>query len=344
MPHRPPMVRNPVVEIYSPRGSYGGGYSGQTNSPAPPGSGPNGVIMMDPSVAEVTLRDLLVVEDPASTTVVLLALRLAAPEETALVSDSPTHPWSLVRLHVVRIFDDRVTSCGSTETVREYSWRVADASREAGLQANRAVVMMINGCSDAEVAACLRGASVRPETIEISLDYLIERDVDIDRRTDGSRSAPRTTPVAPSTPTRSTRNTSRTQSSSTPNGNLQELQASISRLQRDMTSLTTSNNDQFSSIQDVVAMISTDNPAAWIRTTKLSRVRSFAGGVPCGATLVISVLGCRGSVLGATPKVTDYRSAACPATTEVGARDKPERDTEDEEKMQPVTPVGRWTI
>ncbi|RHZ05438.1 hypothetical protein DYB37_008047 [Aphanomyces astaci] len=74
----------------------------------------------------------------------------------------------------------------STETVPEYAWRIADASREAGLQANRAVVMMINGCSDAEVAACLRGASVRPETIEISLDYLIERDVDIDRRTDGN--------------------------------------------------------------------------------------------------------------------------------------------------------------
>ncbi|RQM20952.1 hypothetical protein B5M09_012901 [Aphanomyces astaci] len=117
------------------------------------------------------------------------------------------------------------------------------------------------GSGDAEVAACLRGASVRPETIEISLDYLIERDVDIDRRTDGSRSAPQMTPVAPSTPTRSARNTSRTQSSSTPNGNLQELQSSISRLQREMTSLTTSNNDQFSSIQDVVAMISTDNPA-----------------------------------------------------------------------------------
>ncbi|RHY96744.1 hypothetical protein DYB37_012549 [Aphanomyces astaci] len=156
---------------------------------------------------------------------------------------TPGHPLK----HVVRIFDDRLTSCGefiqktlsrkmaeitdnshrkSTETFREYAWRIADASREAGLQANRAVVVMINGCSDAEVTACLRGASVRPETIEISLDYLIERD-----------------------------------SSSTPNGNLQELQASISRLQRDMTSLTTSNNGQFSSIQDVVAMISTDNPA-----------------------------------------------------------------------------------
>ncbi|RLO12919.1 hypothetical protein DYB28_002758 [Aphanomyces astaci] len=113
--------------------------------------------------------------------------------------------------NVVRIFDDRLTSCGefiqktlsrkmaeitdnshrkSTETFREYAWWIADASREAGLQANRAVVVMINGCSDAEVTACLRGASVRPETIEISLDYLIERDVDIDRRTDGSRSPP----------------------------------------------------------------------------------------------------------------------------------------------------------
>ncbi|RHY80151.1 hypothetical protein DYB26_009989, partial [Aphanomyces astaci] len=224
--------------------------------------------------------------------------------------------YELNDTQVVRIFYDRLTSCGktlsrkmveitdnphrkSTETVREYARRIADASRDAGLQANRAVVMMINGCSDAEVAACLRGASVRPETIEISLDYLIERDVDIDRRTDGSRSAPQMTPVAPSTPTRSARNTSRTQSSSTPNGNLQELQASISRLQWDMTSLTTSNNDQFSSIQDVVAMISTDNPA------------------------------------GNNP---------------VGVRDKPERDPEDdqdpedEEEMHSVTYVVRWAI
>ncbi|RHZ09105.1 hypothetical protein DYB26_009278 [Aphanomyces astaci] len=175
-----------------------------------------GVTMVDPSGAEVTLRDLLVVEnpdmmDPAGTTVGLLALREADPEEMALVPGSPTHPWSPIRIHVVRIFDDRLTSCGdfiqktlsrkmaeitdnshrkSTETFREYAWWIADASREAGLQANRTVVMMINGCSDAEVAACLRGASVRPETIEISLDYLIERDVDIDRRTDGSRSPP----------------------------------------------------------------------------------------------------------------------------------------------------------
>ncbi|ETV70233.1 hypothetical protein H257_14261 [Aphanomyces astaci] len=62
--------------------------------------------MVDPSGAEVTLRDLLVVEDPdmedtEGTKVVLLALREADPEETALVPDSPTHPWSPVRFHVV---------------------------------------------------------------------------------------------------------------------------------------------------------------------------------------------------------------------------------------------------
>ncbi|RLO06004.1 hypothetical protein DYB28_012303 [Aphanomyces astaci] len=300
MPLRPPMVRNPVVEVYSPGAATGVVTQVERILPHLLEVDLVGVTMVDLSGAEVTLRDLLVVEDldmedPAGTTVVLLALREADPEETALVPDSPTHPWSPVRLHLrscpmlgwrslisskrstgsttPRSFDDRLTSNRkvaeitdsshrkSTETVREYAWRIADASREAGLQANRAVVIMINGYSDAEVVVCLRGASVRPETIEISLDYLIERDVDIDRRTDGSRSPPRTTPVAPSTPTRSARNTSRTQSSSTPNRNLQELQASISRLQRDMTSLTTSNNDQFSSIQDVVAMISTDNPA-----------------------------------------------------------------------------------
>ncbi|RHY99966.1 hypothetical protein DYB35_013623, partial [Aphanomyces astaci] len=127
-----------------------------------------GVIMVDPSV----------VEDPAGTTVVLLALREAAPEETALVPDSPTHPWSPVRLrvklcpmlgkHFLAKFDTIQKECGlndtqefiqktlsrkmaeitdnshrkSTETVREYAWQIADASREAGLQSNKAVVMM----------------------------------------------------------------------------------------------------------------------------------------------------------------------------------------------------------
>ncbi|ETV82923.1 hypothetical protein H257_04693 [Aphanomyces astaci] len=257
------------------RGGYGGGYSGRTNPLAPPGSGYGA-----PFGAAVTLKDLLVVEDPhmedpAGTMVVLLALREPDPVGTALVPDSPIHPGSAHQRHyglndtkVVQIFDDRLTSCEvlsvqdwwagrcrdsepvswveareafrkefiqktlsrkvaeipdnsrpkSIETIWEYAWRIADASRKAGLQVNRTVVMMVNGCSDAEVAVCLRGASVRPETIEISLDYLIERDVSSEHAPD-----------------------------------------SISRLQRDMTSLATFNNDQFSSIQVVVAMISTDN-------------------------------------------------------------------------------------
>ncbi|RHZ11759.1 hypothetical protein DYB37_012266 [Aphanomyces astaci] len=300
-----------------------------------------GVIMVDPSVAEVALRDLLVVEDLEGTTVVLLALREAAPEETALYApkfdsvdrtiplehflakfDTIQKEYGLNDTQVVRIFDDRLTSCGVLSVQDWWARRCRDSEPVSWVEAREAFrkefiqKTLITDNShrettetvrdDAEVAACLRGASVRPETIEISLDYLIERDVDIDRPTDGSRSAPRTTPVAPSTPTRSTRNTSRTQSSSTPNGNLQELQASISRLQRDMTSLTTSKNDQFSSIQDVVAMISTDNPA------------------------------------GNNPPVPGQRRS--------GVRDKPERDPdddqdpEDEEEMQPVTPVGRWAI
>ncbi|RQM21731.1 hypothetical protein B5M09_004739 [Aphanomyces astaci] len=198
MPLRPPMVRNPVVEVYSPGAATGVVTQVERILPHLLEADQVGVTMVDLSGADVTLRDLLVVEDldmedPAGTTVVLLALREADLEETALVPDSPTHPWSPVRLHVrpcpmlgwrslissrrstgsttPRSFDDRLTSNRkvaeitdthrkSTETVREYAWRIADASREAGLQANRAVVIMINGYSDAEVATCLRGASV----------------------------------------------------------------------------------------------------------------------------------------------------------------------------------------
>ncbi|RQM28787.1 hypothetical protein B5M09_007776 [Aphanomyces astaci] len=196
------------------RGGYGGGYSGRTNPLAPPGSGYGA-----PFGAAVTLKDLLVVEDPhmedpAGTMVVLLALREPDPVGTALVPDSPIHPGSAHQRHefIQKTLSRKVAEIPdnsrpkSIETIWEYAWRIADASRKAGLQVNRTVVMMVNGCSDAEVAVCLRGASVRPETIEISLDYLIERDVGIDRRMDGSRS------VAPSTSTRSARSTPRTPS------------------------------------------------------------------------------------------------------------------------------------
>ncbi|RLO11594.1 hypothetical protein DYB28_010634 [Aphanomyces astaci] len=270
------MLRNSVVEAYSTGAATGVVTQVERILPNLLEVDRMGVTMVDPSGAAVTLRDLLVMEEPD----------LEDPFAPKFDNVDRTIPlehflakfniiqkkYGLNDTPVLRIFDDRLTSCGkefiqktlsrkmaeitdnshwkSTEAVREYTWRIAGASREAGLQANRAVVVMINGCSDAEVSACLRGGSVRPETFEISLDYLIERDVDIDRRTDGSRSAPQMPPVAPSTPTRSARNTSRKQSPSTPNGNLQELQASISRLQRDMTSLTTSVRQETTRVED----------------------------------------------------------------------------------------------
>ncbi|RLO01203.1 hypothetical protein DYB28_016121, partial [Aphanomyces astaci] len=48
-----------------------------------------------------------------------------------------------------------------TETVRDYAWRIADAARDAGLQSDRAVVMLINGCDHSQVSNCLRGAATR---------------------------------------------------------------------------------------------------------------------------------------------------------------------------------------
>ncbi|RHY79680.1 hypothetical protein DYB31_016618, partial [Aphanomyces astaci] len=204
MPLCPLMVRNPVVEVYCPGAARGVVTQVERILPHLLEVDRMGVTMVDPSGAEVTLRDLLVVEnpdmmDPAGTTVGLLALREADPEEMALVPGSPTHPWSPIRIHRISLLgggwggfpegfhsEDTESKDGRNygQLPPEVNGNlpgvcVADrgASREAGLQANRTVVMMINGCSDAEVAACLRGASVRPETIEISLDYLIERDV-----------------------------------------------------------------------------------------------------------------------------------------------------------------------
>ncbi|ETV67433.1 hypothetical protein H257_16314 [Aphanomyces astaci] len=100
LPLRPPIVRIPVVEGHSPGAATGVVTQVERILPHPLEVARIGVIMVDPSGAEVTLRDLLVVEDPAGTTVVPLALREADPEETSLVTDSPTHPWSPVRLHV----------------------------------------------------------------------------------------------------------------------------------------------------------------------------------------------------------------------------------------------------
>ncbi|RHY88562.1 hypothetical protein DYB37_007162 [Aphanomyces astaci] len=165
IPHRPPMVRNPVVEVYSPGAATGVVTQVERILPHLLEVDRMGVTMVDPSAAELTLRDLL--EGPYM-------------EDDQLTPRVPFrftsgHEYGLNDIQVVRIFDDRLTSCGefiqktlsrkvagindnshrkSTETVREYAWWIAVANR----------VM----------------------TIEISLDCLIERDVDIDRRTEDS--------------------------------------------------------------------------------------------------------------------------------------------------------------
>ncbi|RHY59212.1 hypothetical protein DYB30_011790, partial [Aphanomyces astaci] len=89
MPLRPLMARNLVVDAYSAGAATGVVTQVERILPNLLEVDRMGVTMVDPSGAEVTLRDLLVmedpdIEDPAGTTVVLLALREADPEETAL--------------------------------------------------------------------------------------------------------------------------------------------------------------------------------------------------------------------------------------------------------------------
>ncbi|RHY75787.1 hypothetical protein DYB34_014182 [Aphanomyces astaci] len=63
MPLRPPMVRNPVVEVYSPGAATGVVTQVERILPHLLEVDQVGVTMVDLSGAEVTLRDLLVVED-----------------------------------------------------------------------------------------------------------------------------------------------------------------------------------------------------------------------------------------------------------------------------------------
>ncbi|RHY92013.1 hypothetical protein DYB26_016548 [Aphanomyces astaci] len=138
MPLRPLMARNLVVDAYSAGAATGVVTQVERILPNLLEVDRMGVTMVDPSGAEVTLRDLLVmedpdIEDPAGTTVVLLALREADPEETALYapkfdSVDRTIPlehflaqfniiqkkYGLNDTQVVRIFDDCLTSCGRT--------------------------------------------------------------------------------------------------------------------------------------------------------------------------------------------------------------------------------------
>ncbi|RQM21637.1 hypothetical protein B5M09_009610 [Aphanomyces astaci] len=145
-----------------------------------------------------------------------------------------------------------------TETVREYAWRIADAARDAGLLADKAVIMMINGCDDIHVSNCLRGAAARPASIEASLEYLQDRDVDLDIRQDGTHapSRPSGTTSAPGTPSRSARAASRTVA---PTHELQEMKATLSQIRKEMSTMAAQQdsrqNDRFSTLHDVVAQI-----------------------------------------------------------------------------------------
>ncbi|ETW06581.1 hypothetical protein H310_02799 [Aphanomyces invadans] len=201
--------------------------------------------------------------------------------------DAILDDYGITERQLVSIFDDRLSQSGvpsvedwkefihktesrkmseitensrrmKTETVREYAWRIADAARDAGLQADKAVIMMINGCDDIHVSNCLRGAAARPASIEAGLEYLQDRDVDLDIRQDGTHvpSRPSGATSAPGTPSRSARAASRT---AAPTHELQEMKATLSQIRKEMSTMAAQQdsrqNDRFSTLHDVVAQI-----------------------------------------------------------------------------------------
>ncbi|ETV69637.1 hypothetical protein H257_14660 [Aphanomyces astaci] len=108
--------------------------------------------------------------------------------------------FELTDIELIRIFEYRVTESKIQEheredgrnyaeqypqgerPVREYAWRIKDATQDLELRYSQAVQIFIDGCKDPGVASCIHGLETQPGTIQECLDYLRFRDVDLHMR------------------------------------------------------------------------------------------------------------------------------------------------------------------
>ncbi|RQM14435.1 hypothetical protein B5M09_012679, partial [Aphanomyces astaci] len=93
--------------------------------------------------------------------------------------------FELTDIELIRIFEYRVTESkirtvqdwwARERPVREYAWRIKDATQDLELRYSQAVQIFIDGCKDPGVASCIHGLETQPGTIQECLDYLRFRD------------------------------------------------------------------------------------------------------------------------------------------------------------------------
>ncbi|RHY89040.1 hypothetical protein DYB35_009890 [Aphanomyces astaci] len=140
------------------------------------------------------------------------------------------------------------------ETVNKYACRIGDNIRNANFPPESAVLILLNECEDPIVASCLRGAPTLPTTIEASLKYLKEKDVNLEKPFEGN---PKTAMISLGTPGRAPRGSAK--APAIPTNEVQELQATVSKMKREMTAMAAKQNarqqDQISAFHNVVAQM-----------------------------------------------------------------------------------------
>ncbi|RLO06757.1 hypothetical protein DYB28_010843, partial [Aphanomyces astaci] len=136
------------------------------------------------------------------------------------------------------------------ETVNKYACRIGDNIRNANFPPESAVFILLNECEDPIVASCLRGAPTLPTTIEASLKYLKEKDVNLEKPFEGN---PKTAMISLGTPGRAPRGPAK--APAIPTNEVQELQATVSKMKREMTAMAAKQNarqqDQISAFHNV---------------------------------------------------------------------------------------------
>ncbi|RHZ42055.1 hypothetical protein DYB26_005186 [Aphanomyces astaci] len=140
------------------------------------------------------------------------------------------------------------------ETVNKYACRIGDNIRNANFPPESAVFILLNECEDPIVASCLRGGPTLPTAIEASLKYLKEKDVNLEKPFEGN---PKTAMISLGTPGRAPRGLAK--APATPTNEVQELQATVSKMKREMTAMAAKQNarqqEQISAFHNVVAQM-----------------------------------------------------------------------------------------
>ncbi|RQM21535.1 hypothetical protein B5M09_011789, partial [Aphanomyces astaci] len=161
------------------------------------------------------------------------------------------------------------------ETVNKYACRIGDNIRNANFPPESAVFILLNECEDPIVASCLRGAPTLPTTIEASLKYLKEKDVNLEKPFEGN---PKTAMISLGTPGRAPRGSAK--APAIPTNEVQELQATVSKMKREMTAMAAKQNarqqDQISAFHNVVAQMAHEQTPGANNPKKLTLTKAVS--------------------------------------------------------------------